>query len=418
MSSARGILRLFIAWPLATVVACDLAPERLTAPGAGQSTVPWQPQRDVFTNVVHVANVEQLYAAVNDPANAGAAITLSPGVYVLSAMNGAGVGRPNAGRLELQRDMSLYGVTGDRSAVVIDATRLPALSMAVPAPLTRTGPVRIGRGSNAIEWLTLLADPSAAGGIAAELPGTLSTRIRIAHVVSGGGSRGVDVRSVGAANAGRRVDAEIIDNEFFGPPENQIVGMSEGIRLVNFVGANNGVIVATLSGNRVHGFQLGCIIANNRSSNAVVRARSSGDRFFANALGCLIAGGLSQATTGVANWNSTTFEAHGSQFTDDTASIGDEEPAGIRVVGGLSTVQPNVASNNTVSVALWGTKVERNLGVNFEAFGARHLALTGLAGTNNHVTIELHGVSKRLEVVATASLPPEPAGTNTVTVIR
>ena len=91
---------------------------------------------------------------------------------------------------------------------------------------------------------------------------------------------------------------------------------------------------------------------------------------------------------------------------------------GIRVVGGLSTIQPNVASDNTVSVSLWGSKVSGNLGIDFDAFGALETALTGIAGTNNHVTIALHGVSKKTDVEATRSLPKEPAGTNTVTVIR
>ena len=107
----------------------------------------------------------------------------------------------------------------------------------------RTAPIRIGRGSNAIEWLTVVGNPEAAAGIATELPGTPSTRIRVAHVVSGGSSRGVDVRNVGAASgAGRRIDAEIVDNEFLGP--SRVVGMSEGIRVANFVGADGAAIVA------------------------------------------------------------------------------------------------------------------------------------------------------------------------------
>jgi hypothetical protein len=370
-----------------------------------------QSQLSVAETVLSVADVEQLYAAVNDPANEGAAITLAPGTYVLSPNNAAGVGRPNGGRLELQRDMSLYGVTDDRSTVVIDATGLPAFSLSVP--FGRTGPVRIGRGSNTIEWLTVLGPPEAAAGIATELAGTASTRIRVAHVASGGTSRGVDVRNVGAANAGRRIVAEIVDNELFGPT--RVIGMSEGIRVANFVGADGGLIVATLRGNRVQGFQIGCIVANNRSSNAVVEVRSSGDRFFANALGCVIAGGLSQAATGVANSNSTIFEAHGSAFVDNIDGV---ESGGILVFGARSTMQAEVASSNTVSVSLWGTKVSNNLGVNFEAFGALEDALLGTAGTNNHVTIELHGVSKQIDVLTTASLPVDPTDTNTVTVIR
>ena len=398
MISRRSALRLCMAFPLATGVGCDAAGERLTAAATDGSSLRGQARPSVSAAVVHVADVEQLYAAVNNTANEGATITLAPGIYVLSATNAAGVGRPNAGRLELQRDMSLYGVTDDRSAVVIDASGLPVSSFNVP--FGRTAPVRIGRGSNAIEWLTVLGNPEAAAGIATELPGTPSTRIRVAHVVSGGSSRGVDVRNVGAASgAGRRIDAEIVDNEFFGP--SRVVGLSEGIRLVNFVGANGATIVA-----------------NNRSSNAVVEVRSSGDRFFANELGCQIAGGLSQALTGVASSSSTIFEARGSQFTDNTAAFGGLGSGGIRVAGGLSTTQVNVTSSNRVTVALWGSKVADNLGVNFEAVGARQDALSGLAGTNNRVTIELHGVSKQIDVLATASVPADPAGSNTVSVIR
>jgi hypothetical protein len=56
--------------------------------------------------VIEVSNVEQLYDAVNEPANAGATIVLAPGRYVLTKVK-AGVGtRPNNGRLELQTDMS------------------------------------------------------------------------------------------------------------------------------------------------------------------------------------------------------------------------------------------------------------------------------------------------------------------------
>jgi hypothetical protein len=49
--------------------------------------------------------------------------------------------------------------------------------------------------------------------------------------------------------------------------------------------------VASMSGNRTHGYPTGCLVGNNRASNATVRVRSSGDRFFANALGCMVMGG-------------------------------------------------------------------------------------------------------------------------------
>lgn len=213
---------------------------------------------------------------------------------------------------------------------------------------------------------------------------------------------------------GRQIEATLIDNELVGPET--VIGMSEGIRIANFVGAHNGVIVATMSGNRAHGFQIGCIVANNRSNNASITVRSSGDRFFGNELGCSIAGGLSQ-TTGVANGNYTAFEAHGTHFVDNTAQLG-FSPGGLNVVGGLSTTQSNVTSNNVVLVSLWGSKSAGNLGEDFEAFGAWMETLAGVSGTGNQVTIMLHGVSKQIDVSAAASLPPDPGNTNTVTIVR
>lgn len=413
MRFTRNTFRIGVIFALATTTACDRAGEPLTAPS--ERPAPDLPQQlSITATPVYVTNVEQLYAAVNDPANTGAVILLSPGNYLLSVTNGAGSARPNAGRLELQRDMSLYGVTGDRGAVVIDASALPGAAFNVS--FGRTGPIRIGRGNNAVEWLTIVGNPAAAAGIATELTGTAATKIRVAHVFANGSSRGVDVRNVSATMIGRRIDAEIVDNELVGPSE--VVGMSEGIRIANFVGPDNGVIVATLTGNRVYGFQLGCIFTNNRSSNASVDVKSSGDRFTGNALGCLIAGGLSQATTGVANLNVTTFEAHGTQFVDNTAQIPGIDPGGVRVVGGLSTIKANATSDNRVSVDLWGSKVSGNQAINFQAFGAWKASTPGIAGTNNHATITLHGVSKQIDVIAASSFPAESAGTNTVTVIR
>src|SRR5688572_27443064 len=102
-------------------------------------------------NQVVVFNVDQLYAAINDPQNAGRQVVASPGVYMLSATDSNGVPRPNGGRLEFQEDMSLMGVAGDRSAVVINGINLPSSSLA--GGLVPLGAIRLGRGRNSVEWL-------------------------------------------------------------------------------------------------------------------------------------------------------------------------------------------------------------------------------------------------------------------------
>lgn len=354
---------------------------------------------------ISVSDVEQLYDAVNNTTNSGKMIRLNAGTYVLSVNDPSGNPRPNGGRLELQQDMSLSGVSNDRSAVVIDGSGLPNSSFVVP--IGRTGPIRIGRGENSIEWLTILGNDRAAGGIETDLAGTPTTQIRVAHVVSGGSLRGVDVRNIGATMVGRRIDAEIVDNECF--------GIVEGIRVVNTNGAHQGKIYANLRGNRVHDFYFGVIANNNRCNSAVVEVRSDGDRFEGNGLGALILG----AST-IAQSSSTTFEARGSAFINNNGPIEPElGDAGGVLVFAADTPFANSMFHNTVTVKLWGTKVYGNQNVDFQAFGIRSLTdPLELGGTDNHALIELHGVSKQINVVAIDSSPEDPNNTNTVTVVR
>ncbi len=420
MIPKRNILPFGAVLLLAAAVACDHPADRITAVGADGSAAPRQPQFSVDATVIDVTDVEQLYAVVNDPANEGAVITLAPGTYVLSANDAAGVARPNGGRVELQRDMSLYGVTDDRSAVVIDGSGLPISSIrfAFGSRVLPTAPVRMGRGSNTIEWLTVLGSPTAVAGIATELTGTASTRVRVAHVAASGAARGVDVRNVGSAMAGRVIQAEIVDGDFSRGVE--------GIRVGNFFGADHGNIDVVMSGNRSYMNVLGCIFENNLTSFATIAVRSNGDRFEDNGLGCQLGGGFVGGATGAANSNTAVFEAHGTEFSNNTRTefFNNTGPTftefgGLLVVGGHALASVNTTSDNSVMLRLWGCKVSGNQGVDFQAFGAWSGAVPpGIAGTNNHVTIELHGVSKQIDVEATPSQPVDPTGSNTVMVIR
>jgi hypothetical protein len=355
-----------------------------------------------------VHNEAELYTAVNNPANSGKKILLSAGTYVLSVNDPSGTPWPNGGRLELQEDMSLSGVCGNRSAVVIDGSGLPNSSFLVA--FGRTGPIRIGRGNNSIEWLTIIGNDRAAGGIETDLTGTPTTCIKVAHVISGGSLRGVDVRNIGADMIGRRIDAKIIDNEFY--------GIVEGVRIVNTNGADQGQIFAELRGNRAHDFYFGLLVNNNRCTSAVVEVKSHGDKFEGNGLGGLIIGGT--AATGTSVSNSTTFEAHGSKFINNTGPVDPEfNDAGGLLVLGADAFGPDMTFNNKVTVRLWGTKVYGNQNIDFQAFGSRSLSDPPvLGGTNNHAVIKLHGISRMIDVVATNSFPEDPNQTNTVTVMR
>jgi hypothetical protein len=373
--------------------------------------------RDVVAGaatVMHVADVEQLYAAVNDPANTGSTILLAPGTYVLSATDAGGVVRPNGGRVELQQDMSMSGVAGDRAAVVIDAASLPASSF--PTTFGRTGVIRIGRGTNAVEWLTVAGNPLAAAAIETDLGSTAAARVRVAHVVAGNSARGVDVRNVGAAMAGRRLHAEITDNDFFRGVE--------GIRVANFVGAHGGHVTVVMSGNRSYENVLGCILENNRSNFASIHVRSSGDRFYDNGFGCQV--GAALASSGVLVGSSAELDAHGTAFIDNTRTeffnnTGQDfgaDFAGLLVVGGDVLGSTATTSHNTVVVRLWGSRVSGNQRADLEAWGARSQNRSRVAGIDNKATIELHGVSRQIDVAGGNSSPTDPTGTNTLTIIR
>jgi hypothetical protein len=178
-----------------------------------------------------------------------------------------------------------------------------------------------------------------------------------------------------------------------------------------------------MSGNRSYQNVVGCILENNRSSSAAIYVRSSGDRFEDNGLGCDIGGGLA-LNAGAADANSTVFECHGTHFTNNsrttffnTTGPSFSEFGGVRVAAGFA-FPVGTTSRNTAVARLWGCKVEGNQNIDFQAFGAGSTHPSTIAGVDNHTTIELQGVSKKIAVVGAHSSPVDPSGTNTLTIVR
>jgi hypothetical protein len=371
--------------------------------------------------VIPIANVEDLYSAVNNSANAGATLVLSPGVYVLSKLDPNNVARPKGGRIELQTDMSLIGFEGDRSAVVIDAFNLPASSFPQTVNGVNTGPnaaVRMGLGKNDLEWLTVrnarFAQANVDSGLQPQDPG--NTYIRIAHIASTGSTRGLNLLNFGPQTSGQTIDADIVDNLFF---DNDI-NLSEGIRMGNFQGATGSTVNVRMSGNSSWGQKQGRLIVNNRAINSTVNVYSSGNRFYQNGLGTVILGGLSTNNTR-ADGNTINFEAHGDQFVGNTAET-EFDHGGLLGLGtdNVSDVSGG-GSNNTVNIKLWGCRMMGNDVADLMGIGARSLIeSTASLSQNNHLTIVIHSQSNKnadaVEFFAD-SLPATNYG-NTVTVIR
>jgi hypothetical protein len=370
---------------------------------------------------INVHTISQLYAAVNDPANAGKRIILAAGKYVLDSNQAI-----NFGRLELQKDMALQGQQDHPEKVIIDESKLSVKSFVI-APF-KTGGIRMGRGSNTIEWLTVIGDTSinALSAIDTDLPPTVTVGervgIRIAHVIIKESQTGIDIRNPGFAGAGRIIEADIENNEL----TNNMVYFGQGITIQNANGSTASIIRANLEGNNVHGNKVGLRGFTNNANNTnsdfgSITIHSKNDHFDDNGVGIIIAAGVNQGTTTTANNNFLYFEAHGTTIKNNRGVLPPDlippPPCGMYVLGGFS-VKGAVTSDNRLEISLSDCPFSGNKGSDIIGFGALSSSATNPAGNNNVVAIELRGISKSVTPVTTASSPAEPAGTNTINVFR
>lgn len=362
-------------------------------------------------NNVNVSDVESLYAAVNDPGNAGKTIEVAAGTYRLTRLNPLGIARPNGGRLELQADMSMSGVNGHRDQVVIDSSdpvNGPVFSLGAAG---NAGTIRMGRGRQTVEWLTVIGGTRSAAGVQTDLVGG-TPMLRIAHVVCRGSVRGIDVRNLGPEGAGRTLTVDLDDNEV----TDNVAGNGQGIRFVN-TASDGASIVASLNTNRSHGNKIGFLAANQGSKGASVTIDSHNDRFDENNFGGLILGGVQGMASSIANDNVVNLTMHaGSMARNDGAPTPEGFSGGFNVVGGAGAA-PGSTSRNTVTVLVVGLRFSDNRNSDVKAWGAK---TTGApAGTHNTVTVTLQGVSAQADTdPPVGSDPPEPAGTNRATIVK
>jgi hypothetical protein len=370
--------------------------------------------------VIPVSNVEELYQAVNNPGNAGATLLLSTGTYPLSATDPNGVPRPNGGRIELQRDMSLIGVEGDRTLVIIDAFNLPASSF--PQTAGPNAAVRMGLGRNSLEWLTIRNARFGQANIDSGLQplDAEPAVIWIAHVASSGSARGINLLNFGPQTSGQTIEADVIDSYFF---DNTVGLQAQGVRIGNFQGAQGSIVNVRMSGCLVWGQKTGLLVANNLANQSTVNVFSSGNRFFNNGAGTILIGGFS-SNNNRADGNTIHFEAHGDRFLSNTAPS-EFDRGGLIAIGTENTSSTSGGgSSNTVNIKLWGCRMLENTNWDLAGIGARSVPTsTASFSQNNRVIIEIHGAGQGkghwqpVEFFA-HSLPAVPNVGNSVTVIR
>lgn len=277
----------------------------------------------------------------------------------------------------------------------------------------------MGLGRNALEWLTVrdarFAQANIDTGLQPLDPGPAI--VRIAHVVSTGSVRGLNVLNFGPPTSGQLIEAEIVDSRFF----DNTFNLSEGVRLGNFQGAQGSTVNVRMSGNVSWGQKQGRLIVNNRANDSTINVRSSGNRFYDNGGGTIVVGGLSSNDTR-ADGNTITLEAHGDVYLGNVRDT-DLDHGGLIALGTEDVSALGGGSHNTVQIALWGCRMAGNAFADLVAIGARWTSPAGAGlSVNNRVTIEIHGDGngngpwQPVEFVAD-SVPGGPYG-NVATVVR
>ena len=373
---------------------------------------------------IYVSNLTELYDAINNPQNAGSTIVLAPGTYKLNP------DYPNGGRLDFLHNMKLTGKQGHKEAVIIDVSNLPPSSLTLPPvpPATgssRVGAIRMGNGSNTIEWVTVQNDPAHTirSLIQTDIVTTPETQIRVAHCIIKGSSIGLSIINRDPEANGRILEADISDNEIM---NNTIQQFGSGIQIQNTL-VNNALIKVRLSRNYVHGNKAGMMIFNSSSQDCSLEVKSYNERIEDNGVGLVFVSGLILNAIKPAENNKLSYEAYATSLTKNNglpAPPFSFPPGGIFAATGLAMTQfgpPGTTHYNQLDIRFYGSVIKNNIGsAQIKAYGAySYYALppfnnTTLAGTNNKTNVFLNGLGATATVNAVNSFPVESAGTNTV----
>jgi len=344
------------------------------------------------TKKVYVSNVNQLYEAVNNPANEGSTVVLAPGTYKLDPDH------PNGGRLDLLHNMSLIGQQGNPGSVVIDVSALPLTSVELE-PGLRTGVVRTGNGNNAIEWMTLKNDgknENIRSLIQTDIDATPIARVKIAHTIVQGATIGINIVNRFETSNGRQIEAAIENNEI---RNNALPPFGDGI-LIQSQLADNGTIKTIMKGNYIHGNLHGIGGVNSSCRNHNIIIVSHNDRMEENGVGVVFWGGYAVDDAFPAKNNSILFSAFSTDIRNNTRKSTHllvPIPGGVYAAAGdlEGDATKGVADNNRVEALFTSCRIEGNTGTaQINAFGAYSTVAGTPAGSHNICAIYLKGISK------------------------
>ena len=287
-------------------------------------------------NVVSVFTIEDLYAAVNNPANEGIIIDLAPGTYVLMPTDSSGNPRPNLGSLILRPDMVLRGhneyvdLDGDgvwdprdpnhpeiyadpATETIIDAVKLTGL-------IGRMNVITLGP-ANGVERLTVRNNTAAGALIGVNLKPSV------------GGLQGF-VRDCIVEYGQRGLRAQHPDQSFSGLDSSAVFernisrytsgNFSFGIQIQN-TNVSNAAWTVQLRNNRVYGNRFGLFVEGLSSNNAAEFVLSFNNVFERNSVGVVLQGGRDAVSAGFPNGSdsgSLRFDSFGDAIWNNSGNPG------------------------------------------------------------------------------------------------
>jgi hypothetical protein len=397
--------------------------------------------------VINVNNVEGLYAAVNNPANAGAIVVLASGTYTLTAKDPNNQPRPNGGRLVLQSGMALVGQNqyvdfdGDgvwdprddnadgipdtdpvrglifadpASETIIDAINLSGVPGAIP------GAVRVGL-DNRVEKITVRNTNNINAGIDVNvLPTIGGMHAEIRDCLIEDGRRGIRLILAGVSQSG--IDSSAVLERNILRRNTGTFGIGVEIAIQGLSNSSWDVIIRN---NRVYSNRVGLFAGEEGSTSVNSHVLSMRNLYQANRLGLNIdAGRDAFPTLPGTNGSSIHFTSIDDGIFDNsgTAFVGGLG-GGVLAIAGLTTnAGATLSSNDALDLQFLGTRWARNFqGISrrdLQVYGA--LAIGGTPGTNDTARVLIRqgasdGAAGAFQFVD--SQPGDPTNTDTVTII-
>jgi hypothetical protein len=387
---------------------------------------------------LYVSNIEELYAAVNNPSYAGAVVLLAPGIYTLSTTDPHNQNRPNGGSLVLQPGMGLVGQNryvdfdgdgiwdprDDNRDGVPDTDPVRGLIYADPASETIIDAFNLPSGNaikvgldNRVKKLTVRNTNNLTSAIDVSLvPASGGMRVEIRDCLLEDGQRGI--RLAHPMRGGSNLDSSAVLERNISRRHLGFYGF--GVQIIHVGPTTNSSWDVVMRNNLLDANRFGLFVVGENIGNVRSQVLSMRNVYRENELGLRIDVGRDGA-----NGNYTQFTSIDDRILDNIHPSSEDSPAGggVWAHAGLNTdATAPQSSNNVLDLqflgTIWGGNFNGPHRQDLQVYGARSVA--GLPGTNDTARVLIRhatsdGAAGAFQFID--SQPVDTSNTDAVTII-